>query len=125
MPARTYKSGEISALGEAIFRDQIENRVKSARVGDFVVIDIETGDYEVAPGDAIATRRLLKRSPEAVTYGVRVGHRAAYSHSGGFRNHDIHLSLDGRGRREAAGESLPRVSRRGEARGLKTVDRSR
>ena len=84
MTARRYKLGEISVLGEAIFRDQIEKRVKSARVGDFVVIDVETGDYEVAPGDAIATRRLLKRRPEAVTYGVRVGHRAAYSHVGGF-----------------------------------------
>ena len=102
MAARTYKPGEISALGEAIFRDQIQKRV-----GDFVVIDVETGDYEVAPGDAIATRRLLKRRPEAVTYGVRVGHRAAYSHVGGFRAPRHHLSLDGRGRRGAVDESLP------------------
>ena len=85
MAARTYKPGEISALGEAIFHDQIKKRVKSAKVGNFVVIDVETGDYEIAEGDAVATRRLLDRRPHAVTYGVRVGHRAAYSHVGGFR----------------------------------------
>ena len=43
MAARTYKPGEISALGEAIFHDQIKKRVKSAKVGNFVVIDVETG----------------------------------------------------------------------------------
>ena len=53
--------------------------------GSFVVIDVESGDYEVADGDAVATRRLLTRRPEAVTYAVRVGYRAAYSHTGGFR----------------------------------------
>ena len=53
--------------------------------GTFVVIDVDPGDYEIDVRDATATRRLLKRKPDAVTYGVRVGHRAAYSHTGSFR----------------------------------------
>ena len=53
--------------------------------GNFVVIDVESGDYEIDAGDAVATRRLLDRRPTAVTYGIRIGHRAAYSHVGGFR----------------------------------------
>lgn len=81
---RTYGPGEISARGEAIYREQIQSKVEPAGKGKFVVIDVETGDYEIDAGDASATRRLLERRPSAVTYGVRVGYRAAYS--GGFWN---------------------------------------
>ena len=80
-----YVPGDIAARGEAIYKERIRPKVKSVAKGSFVVIDIESGDYEVDAGDASATRRLLNRRPKAVTYGVRVGHRAAYSHVGGFR----------------------------------------
>ena len=79
-----YELGEITALGEAIYREKIRPRIESAEKGKFVVIDVETGDYEMDADDAAATRRLLERKPGAVTYGVRVGYRAAYSHLGGF-----------------------------------------
>ncbi len=88
MAARVYSLGEIAARGEAIYRDKVQAKLGSVARGNFVVIDIETGDYEVDVGDAAATRRLLDRRPSAVTYGVRVGHRAAYSHVGGFRSPD-------------------------------------
>ncbi|MDE2840077.1 MAG: hypothetical protein OXM03_05555 [Chloroflexota bacterium] len=85
MAGRTYGPGEIAARGEAIYREQIHSKLASVEKGNFVIIDVETGDYEVDTADALATRRLLDRRPNAVTYGVRVGHRAAYSHVGGFR----------------------------------------
>ena len=85
MAGRAYKLGEIAARGEAIYREQVQSQLESVEKGTFVVIDVETGDYEIDAGDAAATRRLLNRRPTAVTYGVRVGHRAAYSHVGGFR----------------------------------------
>ena len=85
MAGRAYKPGEITALGEAIYQEQLRSRIGPVEKGTFVVIDVETGDYEIDARDATATRRLLKRRPDAVTYGVRVGHRAAYSHVGGFR----------------------------------------
>ena len=80
-----YKPGDIAARGEAIYRERIQPQVESVKKGSFVVIDVESGDYEIDAGDASATRRLLDRRPKAVTYGVRVGYRAAYSHVGGFR----------------------------------------
>ena len=85
MASRDYGPGEITALGEAIYEEQIRTRIGQVEKGTFVVIDVESGDYEVDARDATATRRLLKRRPDAVTYGVRVGHRSAYSHVGGFR----------------------------------------
>ncbi|MDE2823048.1 MAG: hypothetical protein OXK79_06040 [Chloroflexota bacterium] len=85
MPSRDYGPGEVTALGEAIYEERIRTLVGPVAKGTFVVIDVESGDYEVDARDVTATRRLLKRRPDAVTYGVRVGHRAAYSHVGGFR----------------------------------------
>ena len=85
MAGRVYGPWEIAARGEAIYREQIQSQLESVAKGNFVVIDVETGDYEIDAGDAAATRRLLDRRPAAVTYGVRVGYRAAYSHVGGFR----------------------------------------
>ena len=84
MAGAAYGSGEITALGEAIYKERIRSQVESAEKGKFVVIDVETGDYEIDSDDASATRRLLKRRPDAVTYGVRIGYRAAYSHLSGF-----------------------------------------
>ena len=80
MAGRTYGPGDVAILGEAIYREQIPQSMKAVQKGKFVVIDVETGDHEVDSNDAAATRRLLDRRPDAVTYSIRVGHRAAYSH---------------------------------------------
>ena len=85
MARRAFGPGEITALGEAIYHERFKGKVESVEKGTFIVIDVESGDYEIDPSDATATRRLLQRRPDAVTYGIRVGHRAAYSHVGGFR----------------------------------------
>ena len=85
MAQRAYGPGEITALGESIYEERVRSQVGPVKKGTFVVIDVETGDYEIDARDAAATRRLLERRPDAVTYGVRVGYRAAYSHVGGFR----------------------------------------
>ena len=84
MVGYTYNSKEITARGEAIYREQIRNLVETTEKGKFVVIDIETGDYEIGTKDVTATLKLLERRPDAVTYAVRVGYRAAY-HIGGRR----------------------------------------
>ena len=90
MAGQHYKPGGIADRGEAIFRDRILPHVGPLEKGIFVVIDVETGDYEIARADVVATKRLLDRKPNAVTYGVRVGHRAAYSHTGGLRTPPDH-----------------------------------
>ena len=82
MAGGTYMPGEVAARGEAIYRERIQHLIGTAKRDRFVVIDVESGDYEVDTGDAAATRRLLDRRPDAVTYAVRVGHFAAYSYVG-------------------------------------------
>ena len=55
MTGRGYKPGEIAAKGEAIYRERVQSEVEPGKKGSFVVIDVETGDYEVDAGDAAAT----------------------------------------------------------------------
>lgn len=78
MAGHTYSPEEITAQGEAIYREQIRSVVETTERGKFVIIDIETGDYEIDTKDATATLKLLERRPDAVTYAVRIGYRAAY-----------------------------------------------
>ncbi|MFQ5732763.1 MAG: hypothetical protein ACE5KM_12520 [Planctomycetaceae bacterium] len=83
MPDARYSREEIAERGEAIYEDAIRASVESQHTGEFLVIDIETGEYEIDPDDLVATRRALAKRPEAVLYGLRIGYPAAYR-LGGF-----------------------------------------
>ena len=70
-------SDAIVTRGEEIYqqyREELEPQYK----GQFFVVDIETGNYEIADEDMVATERLLAKNPEAMTYGLRIGFGAAY-----------------------------------------------
>ena len=84
MVGDSLRGGQIAIRGEAIYEEHIRRLIEDSQRGSFVVIDIETGDYEVDKEDVSATLRLLARHPGAVTYAVRIGYRAAYSLGGGL-----------------------------------------
>ncbi len=68
----------VSARGEQIYEREIRAKVESQFPGQFVVVDIATGDFETDADDLAATKRMLAKHPDAVLYGLRVGHPAAY-----------------------------------------------
>ncbi len=73
-----YTAKEVAERGEAIYEKQFRAQVEAGHQGEFLVLDIETEDYEVAPDDVTATKRLLSRHPQAVIYGLRIGAAIAY-----------------------------------------------
>jgi hypothetical protein len=79
-----YTPQEVEARGEAIYQANIRGTVQVDHEGEFVVIDIETGDYEIDADDLAATQRLLAKRPEAVLYGLRIGHPVAYQLGAGI-----------------------------------------
>ena len=83
MPYPRYRADEVAARGEAIYQQQIRPKVEAEHQGKFLVIDIETGDYEI-DDDLVATTRALAKRPEAVPYGLRIGYSAAYRLGGRF-----------------------------------------
>ena len=80
----TYENDpdDIVGRGDAIFREQIEPHIGHVKKGMFVVIDVESGDYEIGERDGEATWRLMERRPEAMTHAVRIGYPTAYEHVG-------------------------------------------
>ena len=76
---------QVEARGKAIYAAQIGKRVEADHKGKFLVIDIETGDYEMDADDLQATLRALAKRPVAILYGLRIGHPTAYRLGGRFR----------------------------------------
>ena len=78
MPYPGYTTEEVAGRGRAIYEDRLRSELEATSSGKFIVIDIESGDFEVADEDLDASEMLLLRRPNAILYGTRVGERAAY-----------------------------------------------
>ena len=84
MPYPPYTAEEVAAHGEAIYEQQTRTKVEATHKSQFVVIDIETGAYEIDADDLGATKRVLAKRPAAVLYGLHIGYPAAYRLGGRF-----------------------------------------
>jgi hypothetical protein len=78
MPSTKYSPEEIASRGDAIYENRLRDQVESDNRDRFLILDIESEDYEIDDDDLTATTRLLARRPEAVLYGLRIGRSAAY-----------------------------------------------
>lgn len=78
MPDTHSTPEEIAERGEALYEERFRLLVEAAHGGQFLILDIATGEYEIAPDDLTATKRLLRRCPQAVVYGLRIGASTAY-----------------------------------------------
>lgn len=74
----TISTEEIVRRGKEIYDRDIRARVEEQHRGQFLVVDIFTGEYEIARNDGTASERLRARCPNALTYGVRIGSPVAY-----------------------------------------------
>lgn len=83
MSATTVSRTEIAERGEKIYQQQIRANVESQHDGKFLVLDVDTSEFEIDADDLAATKRLKARRPNAVLYGLRIGSPAAYR-LGGF-----------------------------------------
>mgnify|MGYP007059432972 CR=1 FL=1 len=80
---RKYDHAELKRRAEAIYRRDIGPRFESSRMDEFVVIDVESGDFEIDPVEIEAVDRLYARHPDAQCWMRRVG--APYAHKLGGR----------------------------------------
>lgn len=72
-----YSKEEFARRGDDIYERQIQPLLNESDDGKYVLIDIETGDYEIDQDEIAASDRLLARRPEAQVWMVQVGSRAA------------------------------------------------
>ena len=84
MNAPTRPTAEIARLGKEIYERDIRPKVEDGHHGEYVAIDVETGDWAVAGSDGEALERLRARRPGAVDVLMeRVGFRALHSFGAG------------------------------------------
>lgn len=72
-----YSKDEFAKRGDRIYERDIHPHLTTGNEGKFVLIDIETGGYEIDEDELAASARLLARCPAAQVWMARVGLRAA------------------------------------------------
>lgn len=69
---------ERAQLAQAAFERHVRPQLTPADDGQYVAVDIDTGDFEIAPDDLTACERLLNRRPGARGWLMRAGQPTAY-----------------------------------------------
>lgn len=72
-----YSKEEFARRGEEIFARDIQPQLKGVPARHFVLIDIETGDFEVDENELAASDRLRARRPNGQVWMRRIGSRFA------------------------------------------------
>ncbi len=78
MPERRLPREEIGERGVRIYEQKLRSILEPQFKGQFVTIDVETEDLEVASEARDASNRLRERHPEAQVLVERVGYPAAF-----------------------------------------------
>ena len=83
-PRRPIK--EAVRLGREIYKQTILPQVEADHFGEYVAIDVETGDWTMADSTLVAVDRLREKRPDAVDVVCeRVGYKAPISFGGARR----------------------------------------
>ena len=78
MPALQDTGDEVERRGQEIYERDIRPMVEASNQGKFLVINIETGEYEMDTDDLAAAKHAKARFGKAPLFTMRIGHPAAY-----------------------------------------------
>jgi hypothetical protein len=74
---------EVARRAKQLYESTIRRQVEvEANIGKMVIIDIETGDYEIDPTGLQAARNLSAKHPYARLFGICIGYNVAASLGG-------------------------------------------
>lgn len=73
-----YSSEEIARRGQALYEERLRDVVDVRDRGKFLVLDIETGEYELDVDELAALQRAKRKNSDAALYILRIGYPAAY-----------------------------------------------
>jgi len=85
MPVPRYNSEEFARRARGWYERGIRTKVDTPEnFGKRLIINIETGEYEMDDDSLAATERLLDRDPDAQLYGMKIGFPAASKRGGSW-----------------------------------------
>jgi hypothetical protein len=83
MQAILLSSEEVGKRAYQLYESKIRQKVETKEnIGKTIVIDIETGEYEVDETGLQAARNLYAKHPYARLFGIRIGYNVAASLGG-------------------------------------------
>ena len=71
-----YSNEEVVARGKRYYENGIRQRLEANHSGEYVVINTDTGEYEIDLDRDVVSLRARERWPYAGRYLLRVGYRA-------------------------------------------------
>ncbi|MES2464304.1 MAG: hypothetical protein V4671_27400 [Armatimonadota bacterium] len=66
---------ETAQRAKAVYERHIKDKINTEDIGKYLVIDLETGEYEIDADDVVASVRAYQKKPIAERYCIRIGHR--------------------------------------------------
>jgi hypothetical protein len=78
MARSTLDCEELARRGQEYYDRFLRATVEPEHKGEFLVLDVETGEYELDASEAAALDRAMERHPDRLFYILRVGSRAAH-----------------------------------------------
>ena len=88
MPHPRLTNDEIARRGEEIYQQRLLPMMEPDHQGRFLVVDVETGEYEVGDDYGRLLDELQTRHEEAALYVKRIGYPAAFRIGGQLRTSD-------------------------------------
>jgi hypothetical protein len=83
MQAILLSREEVARRAKQLYESEIRQKVEiEENIGKMVIIDIETGDYEIDDIGLQASHILMKKHPNARLFGIRIGYNVAVSFGG-------------------------------------------
>lgn len=85
MPHARYSSDEIVRRGQELYEQKIRAAVEEVHRGKHLVVDIETGEYEIGDDHYAIARRMQGERQNRPLYALRIGYSALGRMGGRFR----------------------------------------
>jgi hypothetical protein len=82
MTLTKHTPDEVARIAEEIYARDIRPKLGPQHKGTFLVLDINTGEYEIDNDDLRASEKLRARVPSGEYFGLRVGYTTSYTLSG-------------------------------------------
>ncbi len=69
---------DIIRRGRRLYESKLRAQMEATHAGEYLVLNVDTGEYEVDRDDVAASRRARLRFPSAPLFTMRVGHATAF-----------------------------------------------
>lgn len=73
MNSRILTKEEIADRGHKLYEKELRHHLEPQHTGEYLVIDVETGEFEIDRDHLAASDRAAAKRPNAPLYAMRIG----------------------------------------------------